>query len=118
MTQTYDSNNIFAKIIRREIPSKIVYEDEKIIAFHDAFPTAPTHILVIPKGEYRNFHEFSSKAGPEEISYFFKKIPEIASIVGAEDYRIVSNNGENSGQTIFHFHVHIISGRKISKLAD
>ena len=104
----YDTNNIFAKIIRGEIPSSKVYEDGYIIAIND--------ILVIPKGGYRNFDEFSQKARPEELTHYFRKISDIAKSQGAEEYRIVSNNGSSSGQTIFHFHTHIIAGASFSKL--
>lgn len=112
----YDNQNIFAKIIRGEIPSTKIYEDECLIAINDINPVAPVHILVIPKGDYRNFNDFSQKATPVQISHYFKKIADIAKEQGAEDYRIVSNNGSSSGQTIFHFHTHIISGSQFTKL--
>ena len=112
----YDTNNIFAKIIRGEIPSSKVYEDEYIIAINDVNPVAPIHILVIPKGGYRNFDEFSQKARPEELTHYFRKISDIAKSQGAEEYRIVSNNGSSSGQTVFHFHTHIIAGASFIKL--
>ncbi len=112
----YDRNNVFAKIIRGEIPSSRVYEDEYLIAINDIEPVAPTHILVMPKGEYRDFAEFCQKAGSEELTHYFKKISDIAKAHGAEEYRIVSNNGPSSGQTVFHFHTHIISGSKFNKL--
>lgn len=112
----YDTNNIFAKIIKGEIPSSKVYEDEYIIAINDINPVAPIHVLVIPKGEYRNFNEFSQKARPEELVHYFRKIADIAESQGAKEYRVVSNNGSSSGQTIFHFHTHIISGATFSKL--
>ncbi len=106
----YNKDNIFAKILRRELPAKIVYEDEIVLAFHDAFPVAQTHILVIPKGEYINFADFITNAAEEDIVHYYKKIKEIASLVGLEDYRIQSNSGPSSGQTVFHFHTHIMSG--------
>ena len=107
---------LFRSIIRGEIPSSKVYEDEHIIAINDINPVAPIHILVIPKGEYKNFDEFSQKARPEELTYYFRKISDIARSQGAQEYRVVSNNGSSSGQTIFHFHTHIIAGVSFSKL--
>jgi diadenosine tetraphosphate (Ap4A) HIT family hydrolase len=105
----YDKNNVFAKIIRGEIPSKKVYEDEQVLAFYDINPSSKVHILVIPKGEYVSFDDFMQKAGDGEIVHFFKKVQEIAKDAGVSKtgYRIVTNHGKNSGQIVFHFHVHI-----------
>ncbi len=115
---TYDQNNIFAKIIRGEIPSQKVYEDEKILAFHDISKAAPTHVLVIPKGEYLNFSDFVSKASAEEISHFFKKVDHVASLVNADQtgFRLISNIGSNANQTVPHFHLHILAGKKMGPL--
>ncbi|MFK7967936.1 MAG: HIT domain-containing protein [Rickettsiaceae bacterium] len=112
----YDKENIFAKIIRGEIPSSKIYEDEYIIAIKDINPVAPIHILVITKGEYKDFRDFSQRAKAEEIVHYFTKIAEIAKDQGAKEYRVVSNNGSTSGQTVFHFHTHIISGTNFSRL--
>jgi diadenosine tetraphosphate (Ap4A) HIT family hydrolase len=114
----YDKNNIFAKIIRGEIPASKVYEDEKILAFNDIHKAAPTHVLVIPKGEYVNFSDFVSKAKSEEISYFFKKVSELTKLLGVEEsgYRLIANVGSNAHQTIHHFHVHILAGKKMGPL--
>lgn len=112
----YNKENIFAKIIRGDVPADKIYEDEHLIAIKDAHPVAPIHILVIPKKEYTDFHDFSKKADSSEISHYFKKISEIAENNGAFEYRLVSNNGASSGQTVFHFHTHIIGGSKFSKL--
>ena len=112
----YNTDNIFAKIIRGEVPSSKVYEDENLLAIKDMNPVAPVHVLVMPKGPYKNFSEFSLKAPIGEVAHFFQKISNIAKDLGLKEYRIVSNNGESSGQTIFHFHVHIIAGSKFSKL--
>lgn len=115
MQKEYDKDNIFAKIIRGEISSKIIYEDANILAFHDAFPVAPVHVLVIPKAEYIDFPDFMGKASDDEVSYFFKKLSEIAYSLNLENgYRIVANTGKDSGQTVFHFHAHIIAGKNIS----
>ena len=112
----YDQNNIFAKIIRGEIPAKKVFEDEKILAFHDISKAAPIHVLVVPKGEYKNFSDFTVKANSEEISYFFKKVGEIAELLEADKsgFRIISNNGSDANQTVPHFHVHLLAGKKMS----
>jgi len=110
MQKEYDTNNIFAKIIRGEIPCDKVYEDDKILAFNDINPKAPVHILVIPKGEYRSFDDFIAKASKEEVIYFFKKVQEIAKKKGVSKsgYRIVANHGKKAGQIVFHFHIHIL----------
>lgn len=114
----YDQNNVFAKIIRGEIPAQKVYEDEKILAFHDISKAAPTHVLVIPKGEYINFSDFVAKVNAEEISYFFKKLSEIAELLNADKsgFRLITNSGSNAHQTVLHFHVHILAGRKMGSL--
>lgn len=105
----YDKNNVFAKIIRGEIPSTKIYEDDKILCFKDVNPVASVHVLIIPKGEYINFADFTTKAGDDEINHFWKTIPEIAKKLGVSDYRLVTNCGKNAGQIVFHFHVHLIA---------
>lgn len=114
----YDKNNIFAKIIRGEIESDKVYEDENILAFHDISKSAPVHILVIPKGEFRNFSEFSQKESSEKVANFFKKIAEIAEEFDLIDsgYRIISNVGSDANQTVDHFHVHILGKKELGPL--
>lgn len=109
----YDSTNIFAKIIRKEVPSKLIYEDEHLIAFNDLYPATPVHVLVIPKGEYINYTDFVSHATPELQLHFFKKTSELAKELCGEHFRLCTNNGEMSGQTIFHFHMHIMGGTKL-----
>ncbi len=111
----YNNQNIFAKIIRKEIPSTKVYEDEKVLAFHDISKSAPIHVLVVPKGEYTDYIDFTAKASAEEIANFFKKVSEIAKSLEADKqgFRIVSNCGSNAGQSVMHFHVHILSGKKM-----
>lgn len=115
---TYDKNNIFAKIIRQEIASKKIYEDEKVLAFWDISKAAPTHALIIPKGEYLNFSDFVKKASSKEVSYFFKKIDEVAALLGIEKegFRLISNIGPDANQTVMHFHVHILAGKKLGPL--
>lgn len=115
---SYDTNNIFAKIIRKEIPANIVFEDDKVLAFEDISRAAPTHVLVIPKGEFVDFVDFSTNASQDEVSYFFKKVSEIAQdlqIINS-GFRIISNIGTNAHQTVKHFHMHILAGKKLGPL--
>jgi diadenosine tetraphosphate (Ap4A) HIT family hydrolase len=115
---TYDTNNVFARIIRGEIPAHKVFESEDILAFHDISKAAPTHILVIPKGPFKNFVEFTLKENPQKVADFFKKVSEIAIQFGAENsgFRLITNNGSDAHQTVPHFHVHILAGKKMGPL--
>ena len=112
----YDSNNVFAKILRGEIPSKKLYEDEFAIAFPDIAPSAPTHILVIPKGAYAHFSDFIANAKPAEVQGYFAAIEKIAAQQNLNDYRLISNKGEGAGQTVHHFHMHILAGKPLGPL--
>ena len=96
----YDETNIFARILRGEIPSKKVYEDEWVLAFHDINPLAPTHVLVIPKGKYVSFADFSANAGTDEIAGLMRAVGKVAKDLGleAQGYRLLANMGEHSGQ--------------------
>lgn len=114
---SYNSNNIFAKIIRGELDCNKIYEDNKIIAFNDIAPVAPVHILVIPKLECRNFTDFINLATAEDVAYFFNKVSEIANLNSPAGFRIITNNGKDADQTVEHFHVHIIGGVKLRPLA-
>lgn len=111
----YNKENIFAKIINKDLPAEVIYEDDKILAFKDIMPVAPVHIIVIPKNEYIDYADFISKASESEIKHFFAKIAEIANEAGLDKdgYRLITNKGKKSGQTIFHFHFHIIGGEKL-----
>lgn len=117
-TQPYDDSNIFARILRGEIPSKKVYEDEHVLAFHDINPLAPTHILVIPKGPYVSWDDFSERASDEEIGAFVRAVGRIAREHGlvADGYRLLANVGPNSGQEVPHLHVHIFGGRPLGPM--
>jgi histidine triad (HIT) family protein len=117
-TQAYDDSNIFARILRGEIPSKKVYEDEHVLAFHDINPLAPTHILVIPKGSYVSWDDFSERASNEEIGAFVRAVGRIAREDGlvAGGYRLLANVGLNSGQEVPHLHVHIFAGRPLGPM--
>ena len=111
----YDSENIFAKILRGEIPCKKVHETEHALAFHDINPLMPVHVLVIPKGAYINMDDFSTKASDEEIAGFIRAVGEVARMAGVVEsgYRLVSNAGPDAHQEVPHLHVHIFGGRPI-----
>lgn len=117
-TQPYDDSNIFARILRGELPSKKVYEDEHVLAFHDINPLSPTHILVIPKGAYVSWDDFSENADDAEIAAFVRAIGSISREAGlVEDgYRLLANTGLNSGQEVPHLHVHIFAGRPLGPM--
>lgn len=112
----YDTSNVFAKILRGEIPCTKVYEDEFALAFNDLHPDAPTHILVIPKGEYANFQSFVSEAPAALQQGYFASIGKIAAQQKLQHYRLITNNGEGAGQSVHHFHMHILSGRPMGHL--
>ena len=111
-TKPYDSTNIFARILRGEIPSSKVYEDEHALAFHDVNPQAPVHILVIPKGPYVSWDDFSERGSAEEIAGFVKAVGHVARSQGmvTRGYRLLANVGRNGGQEVPHLHVHIFGG--------
>lgn len=117
-TDPYDDNNIFARILRGEIPSKRVYEDEFALAFHDINPLAPTHILVIPKGSYVSWDDFSAKGSDAEIAGFVRAVGKVAREFGSVDegYRLLANTGIDSGQEVPHLHVHIFAGRPLGPM--
>ncbi len=114
----YDINNVFAKILRGEIPCKKFYEDDNVLCFEDIKKDAPIHLLVIPKQNYTCYEDFVANADATYIANFFKTVAMIAKNAGVneEGYRLVTNNGSSVGQTVFHFHVHILAGMKMSKL--
>jgi histidine triad (HIT) family protein len=117
-TQAYDDNNIFARILRGEIPSTAIYEDEFAFAFPDINPAAPTHILVIPKGRYVSWDDFSAKASDAEIAGFVRAVGKIARDAGLVEsgYRLLANTGVNSSQQVPHLHVHIFAGRPLGPM--
>lgn len=106
----YDEQNIFAKIIRGELPCQKVYEDKKILAFYDIKPMAQYHIVIVPKYPYIDYADFIEHASEEEKLNFFDKTNMIAKNLNLEDFRLITNNGSGSGQEIFHFHLHLLSG--------
>src|ERR1700761_6316123 len=114
----YDDSNIFARILRGEIPAKKVYEDEWALAIHDINPQAPTHVLIIPKGRYCSFADFSTIASPEEIAGLIRAAGKVAKDLGLETngYRLLANTGEHSGQEVAHFHFHLFAGRPLGRM--
>ena len=114
----YDNNNIFAKIIRKEIPCNSIYEDEKVLFFEDINPQAKIHILGIPKSKVINLREFINKADQDTIKYFFDKVIEIINKfeLNKSGYRLITNDGLNANQEVPHFHVHILGGENIGGL--
>ena len=117
-TQPYDPDNIFARILRGEIPCKKVYEDEWALAFHDVAPQAPVHILVIPRGEYVSWDDFSTRAEPEEIAGFIRAVGRVAREQGLVEpgYRLLANVGAHGGQEVPHLHVHIFGGKPLGRM--
>ncbi len=111
-TKPYDPENIFAKILREEIPCNKVYEDEWSLAFHDINPQADVHILVIPKGDYVSWDDFSAKASADEIAGFVRAVGHVAREQGlvVRGYRLLGNVGRNGGQEVPHLHVHLFGG--------
>ena len=114
----YDPQNIFARILRGEIPCRKVYEDEFALAFHDIMPKAPVHILVIPKGAYIDLPDFGQRATSSEIQGFFKAVAKIASDQGLshKGFRSIANTGVHGGQEVPHFHLHLLGGEPIGPM--
>ena len=120
-TLPYDETNIFARILRGEIPAKTVYEDDYALAFHDIQPRAPIHILVIPRGPYASWDDFSARASEAEIAGFVRAIGKVAREhdLVAPGYRLLANTGGHGGQEVPHLHVHLFGGRPLGPmLAD
>jgi histidine triad (HIT) family protein len=116
--QPYDDQNVFAKILRGEIPSKTVMESEHSLAFHDINPLAAIHVLVIPKGHYVSWDDFTATASDAEISDFVRTVGEVARITGAhaQGYRVLSNIGKRGGQEVPHLHVHLFGGQPLGPM--
>ncbi len=114
----YDDGNIFARILRGELPAKKLMESEHSFAFHDINPLAPIHVLVIPKGAYVSWDDFAAKASDSEIADFTRTIGKVAAMVGADaqGYRLLSNIGKRGGQEVPHLHVHIFGGAPLGPM--
>ncbi len=117
-TAPYDDNNIFARILRGEIPAKTVYEDDFALAFHDINPQAPVHVLVIPKGRYVSMADFTAHAPAELIAGFFRAVGKVAKALELEDsgYRLLANAGPDAHQEVPHLHVHLFAGRALGPM--
>ncbi len=118
MSYTYDDQNIFAKILRGEIPNKTVLETEHALAFHDIAPQAPIHVLVIPKGPYVCYDHFAQNASDAEIIGFTRAVGEVCKMMGVEEngFRLIANAGEHGVQEVPHLHVHILGGRNLGRM--
>ena len=114
----YDDSNIFARILRGEIPAKMVYEDASAIAFHDIAPQAPIHILVVPRGAYVSWDDFSARASDAEIAGFVRAAGQVAREQGlvAPGYRVLANVGAHGGQEVAHLHVHLFGGQALGRM--
>ena len=117
-TLPYDDTNIFARILRGEIPAKTVYEDEFALAFHDISPRAPIHILVIPKRAYASWDDFSAHAPDAEIAGLVRAVGKVARDhdLVAPGYRLLTNTGGHGGQEVPHLHVHLFGGRRLGPM--
>jgi len=120
---SYDNNNIFAKILRGEIPCKKIYEDDFVLSFHDINPQKKIHALVIPKGKYVDLDDFSSNSTPDEMIGLFKGITIVAkklgiSVKNGKGYRALANISEHGGQEVPHLHFHLFGGEKVGKMVE
>jgi diadenosine tetraphosphate (Ap4A) HIT family hydrolase len=117
-TQPYDAQNIFAKILRGELPNKTVYEDDFALAFHDINPQAPVHILVIPKGAYVSWDDFSANASADDIAGFVRAVGHVARTYNLVEpgYRLLANIGADGGQEVPHLHIHLFGGAPLGPM--
>ena len=120
---SYDDNNIFAKILRGEIPCQMIYEDDYVISFHDINPQKKIHALVIPKGKYIDLDDFNAKASDKEIVELMKGISIVAKKLGisvdqSKGYRVLTNLSENGGQEVPHLHFHLFGGEKVGRMVS
>ena len=120
MMTGYDVDNIFAKILSGEIPNKTVYEDEHVLAFEDINPQAPVHVLIIPKGHYKDMADFAKRASDEEQIFFSRSIGEIVKILELEKtgFRAIANTGLNGLQEVPHYHLHILGGQLLGRMIN
>lgn len=120
MSHSYDPTNIFARILRGEIPNKTVLESAHTLAFHDIHPQAPVHVLVIPKGPYVTFDHFAASASAEEITDFHRTAAKVCDMLGigegSQGYRTISNAGAHGGQEVPHYHIHILAGKAMGPM--
>ena len=116
--QPYDPNNIFAKILRGEIPNKTVYEDEHVLAFHDIQPERKVHVLIVPKSAYRTVMDFAEHASDTEIINLWRAVPKVIDALGIREkgFRLINNFGEHGAPGVPHFHLHILGGEPVGPL--
>ena len=116
----YDNNNVFAKILRGEIPCDKVYESEHAFAFRDLHPQAPVHVLIVPKGAYVSSTDFAESASAAEIAGFMRAVVEVARLEGVtgDGYRLIANAGRNGHQEVPHFHMHLLGGRRMGRMVQ
>ena len=119
----YDKNNIFAKILRKEIPCKKIFENDHVLSFHDISPQKKIHALIIPKGEYIDLDDFNNRASDKEIVALSKAITEVSKILGistdtGKGYRVLTNLSEDGGQEVPHLHFHLFGGEKVGKMVE
>ena len=119
----YDKNNIFAKILRKEIPCKKIFENDYVLSFHDINPQKKIHALIIPKSEYINLDDFNNRASDQEIVALSKAITEVSKILGistdtGKGYRVLTNLSEDGGQEVSHLHFHLFGGEKVGKMVE
>jgi histidine triad (HIT) family protein len=114
----YDPTNIFARILRGEVPSKKVYEDAHVLAFHDIRPLTPVHVLVIPKGAYVDMEDFTARASDAEIVALMRAVGKVARELGLAEsgYRILANTGADANQEVLHLHIHVFGGRNVGPM--
>ena len=120
---SYDKNNIFAKILRKEIPCNKIFENDHVLSFHDINPQKKIHALVIPKGEYIDFDDFNNRASDQQIVALSKAITEVSKILGistdmGKGYRALTNLSEDGGQEVPHLHFHLFGGEKLGKMVE
>ena len=120
MKKTYDQNNIFAKILRSEIPCQKIIENEHALAFSDINPLAPTHILIIPKNSYIDFYDFTQNASLGEINLLWKLVNDVIEhqSLSEKGFRIITNSGKDGNQDVPHFHVHLLGGKNLGRMMN
>ncbi len=116
----YDQNNVFARILRSEIPCALRFENEHALAFDDIAPKAAVHVVVIPKGPYRTMDELASRGGDAELAAFTRALGKVVSLTGLDKtgYRLISNNGADAGQEVPHLHVHVVGGKPLGRMLE
>ena len=115
---TYDESNVFARILRGEIPNKTIYEDAHVLAFHDAFPKRAVHALVIPKGAYTDLSDFTARASNDEVLAYMRAMQQVVERLDLQEngYRVIANTGTDGGQEVPHFHMHILGGEPVGDM--